>query len=93
MSPKEKAKELYQKMLEAGDAQGDFVYDASAKASAIIAVDEILKTFEGLDKPEYVSFDSVQPRNYTFDSEYETHMTGYDMEEYYKQVKQEIEKI
>jgi hypothetical protein len=42
MLPKEKAKHLFQKMLKTGDATQDFVYDATAKASAILAVEELI---------------------------------------------------
>lgn len=45
LSPKEKAKELYNKMLEVGDEASDFVYDASAKNSALIAINETIEEF------------------------------------------------
>ncbi len=77
MNPKIKAEELYKKMLEAGDDQGDFVYDASAKASALICVDEIIKLRcltgswgEGIDLP-----------------------LNSTMRQYWNEVKQEIEKL
>ena len=65
-----------------------------AKHSALVCVDEILKQFVGLHKPEYVAFDCiVKPRQFTFEGEYETHMTGYDMQSYWEEVKKEIEKL
>ena len=39
---KEKAQEIYKKMLESGDETSDFVYDIVAKKCALIAVEEIL---------------------------------------------------
>jgi len=46
MTPKEKAEELIQKMVDTYDITSDFVYDSSAKLCAWIAVDEILNTIE-----------------------------------------------
>ena len=43
MTPKEKASELIQKMIDTYDITSDFVYDSSAKLCAWIAVNEILK--------------------------------------------------
>jgi hypothetical protein len=43
MTPKEKAEELIQKMVDTYDITSDFVYDSSAKLCAWIAVNEILK--------------------------------------------------
>jgi hypothetical protein len=42
MTPKEKASELIQKMIDTYDITSDFVYDSSAKLCAWIAVNEIL---------------------------------------------------
>ena len=42
MTPKEKAEELIQKMIDTYYDTSDFVYDSSAKLCALIAVDEIL---------------------------------------------------
>lgn len=60
---------------------------------AIVTVDEILKNFQGLHKPEYCSFDAIGERKFTFQGEYNEHMTGYDMIEYWQEVKQILEKL
>ena len=39
MTPQEKAKELYDKMLSSGDDNGNFVYDAVAINCAFIAIE------------------------------------------------------
>jgi hypothetical protein len=64
-----------------------------AKEVAIITVDEILQNFEGLSKPEYCAFDCIGERKFTFDGEYPEHMTGYDMIEYWEDVKIQIGRI
>lgn len=64
---------------------------SQAKGVAIITVNEILKNFEGLHKPEYCVFDAIGERKYTFDSEHPEHMTGYDMVEYWTEVISYIE--
>jgi len=61
--------------------------------NVLFLVDEILKQFDGLHKPEYCAFDEIGERKITFESEYTNYMTGYDMIEYWKQVKIEIDKI
>jgi len=61
--------------------------------NVLFLVDEILKQFDGLHKPEYCAFDAIGERKFTFESEYPNYMTGYDMIEYWKQVKIEIDKI
>lgn len=66
---------------------------AQAKKVAIITVDEILKQFDGLHKPEYCAFDCIGERKFTFESEYPEHMTGYDMVEYWENVKVQIEAL
>jgi len=42
MTPKEKAKELFNKMVATYDITSDFCYDSTAKQCALIAVDEII---------------------------------------------------
>ncbi len=42
MTAKEKATRIYSKMLKVGDEFGDYVYEESAKNSALILVEEIL---------------------------------------------------
>ena len=103
MTPLEKAIELIEKykglvypyigssMLT--NDPSDAVILTNAKFCVGILIDEILKQFEGLHKPEYVSFDAIGERQFTFESEYETHMTGYDMVAYWEEVKSEIEKM
>ncbi len=64
-----------------------------SKKVAIITVDEILKNFEGLHKPEYCAFDAIGERKFTFESEYPEHMTGYDMISYWEDVKVKIQEL
>lgn len=103
MKPSEKAIELIDKykglvypyigssMLT--NEQNDAVILTNAKICVGILIDEILKQFEGLHKPEYVSFDAIGERQFTFQGEHETHMTGYDMVAYWEEVKTEVEKL
>jgi hypothetical protein len=93
MTPKEKALEYVVTYYKIVPSRSKKESSELAKKLAIICVDEILKNFDGLDKPEYTAFDAIGERKFTFDGEYDTHMTGYDMEEYWKEVKREIKKI
>ena len=63
MTPKEKADELIQKMIDTYYDTSDFVYDSSAKKCALIAVDEIEKALT-----DYGRGDSFQLQN--MDSEF-----------------------
>ena len=93
MTPQEKAKELTNKYFKGSDL---LYYDLTwiqAKECALIAVDEILKQFDGLHKPEYCAFDAIGERKFTFESEYPQHMTGYDMVAYWEDVKAQIEAL
>jgi hypothetical protein len=87
MTTKEKAIQILDRFIQ---LNGNSFF---AKECSLFLVDEILKQFDGLHKPEYCSFDAIGERKFTFESEYPNYMTGYDMIEYWKQVKIEIEKI
>lgn len=89
MTTKEKAEDLC-KMMYAAHSN---IYPSTAKKCALIAVDEIIKNFEGLHKPEYCAFDAIGERKFTMEGEYPEHMTGYDMLAYWKDVKVQIEAI
>ena len=78
MTPQEKAQELFNTM---------------GKKFALIAVYEVLKVFKGLHKPEYCGFDAIGERQYTYKGEHEDQMTGYDMADYYNEVKTEINNL
>lgn len=104
MTPKEKAEELVSKMnvihymkLHGKNKNSKglpiSMYDDQIKQCALIAVDEILKNFDGLHKPEYCAFDAIGQRKFTFESECAEHMNGYDMIEYWQEVKSEIENL
>jgi len=103
MTPKEKAQELVDKFKDyvhgyvGSSMLTNHEYPeqilAQAKKVAIITVDEILKQFDGLHKPEYCVFDGIGERKFTFDGEYKEHMTGYDMVAYWEQVKAELKAI
>lgn len=81
MTPKEKAEKLYRM----------FSLGGWGKEHATNCVDEILEIFEGLHKPEYCAFDAIGERQYKFDGEYSEHMTGYDMVEYWEEVKKALQ--
>lgn len=88
MTPKEKAQELVDKFIQ---TNGNSFF---AKKCAIAAVDEIIKMLMSLYKPEYTSFNTVNELMYKFEESDECDvMDGYQMVEYYEQVKQEIEKL
>ena len=98
MTPKQKANELYMsfRMLQIANEDEDdetFNPNSRAKQCALICCDKILSIFDGLHKPEYCAFDAIGERKFTYNGEYDTHMTGYDMVEYWNEVKLEIEKL
>ena len=80
MTPKEKAIELYDKMLQWQDTADIYiernVTSTSAKHSALIAVDEIIES-----EPSYTS------------SIFQGSFLKSDNTEYWQEVKQEIEKL
>jgi len=96
MTPKEKAWDLLCKMNNANITEKIWS-DASPyakkdlKRKCFIVIDEVLRLFKDLYKPENCAFDCIGGRKFTFDAEYETHMTGYDMAAYYEEVKKEID--
>jgi hypothetical protein len=64
MTPKERAKELHEKMFancRIAMAGAYLIFHGLAKKLAIIAVDEILPIYENMHKPEYASFDINEP--------------------------------
>jgi hypothetical protein len=96
MTPKEKAITIFKDNLEnIGSKYSDEgVYSHSEGSIAMTLswyqVDQILFNFNGLLKPEYVAFDAIGERKFTYDGEYETHMTGYDMVDYWNEVRSEL---
>lgn len=91
MNTKEKAIELVNKFKDNVCGECPEKILENAKKSSIIAVNEILKNFEGLHKPEYCAFDAIGERKFTFDSEYPEYMTGFDMVAYWENVIVQIE--
>jgi len=85
MTPKERAKYLFDKM------KGFRVKHSHSKKCAKIAVEEMLNQFKGLSKPEYVAFDCIGERQFTYEGEYADRMTGYDMVAYWQEVLKEID--
>ena len=88
MIPKEKAKELVNKYYGSDTKAGLplTIYWSSAKACALIAVDEILKSEPR--NPNDVDWDDAGgTHEYFFVAQME------DAEKYWKEVKQEIEKL
>jgi hypothetical protein len=92
MTTKEKAQELLEKFCVSDSSSGTHWKNDDGQVMSLLYVDEILKILYGLNKPEYTSFDAVGKREFTFKGEYETHLTGYDMEKYWIEVKEEIKK-
>jgi hypothetical protein len=62
-----------------------WINNEDAKKIALIAVDEIINQLENLHKPEYTTFINYVGENEIID--------GYELIEYYKEVKQEIENL
>jgi hypothetical protein len=77
---KQKAIELINKYLQVYDGRVD-----KAKKCTLIAVDEIISQLENLHKPEYTTFINYVGKNEI--------INGYELIEYYKEVKQEIETL
>lgn len=104
MTPKEKANKLVDEFYQTtpneawycpplGSLSMEYKAWEQAKQCALIMVDEILKNFERLHKPEYCAFDAIGERKFIFQGEYDEYMTGYDMIEYWQEVKDEIGKL
>ena len=94
MKASEKAMDIYDKMYWSTDPWGlGGMSPITAKKCALAAVDEVLTIFEGLHKPEYCAFDAIGCRKFTFEGEYDNQMTGYDMVEYWNEVKQALEAL
>ena len=90
MTTSEKAQKLVDKFK--GCFSGNEQTLENAKKAAIIAVEEILQNFDGLNKPEYCAFDADPERKFTWEhAEYDDWMTGYDMIDYWEDVKIKIE--
>jgi hypothetical protein len=92
-TPKEKANELVDKFRNEfkwveKDHHVDLYRDA--RQCALIAVDEIKAIYEGMHKPEYASFDIYEPYNYTLEGHEGVGKNGYEMQDYWEQVKTEI---
>ena len=97
MTPKEKSIYILEKMNNGkiSKALWDNCSDYARrdlKRKAMIVIAEIIKQFDGLDKPEYCAFDAIGKRKFIFDSEHSTHMTGYDMVAYWEAVKFQVDK-
>ena len=97
MTPKEKAAALVEKYKEYvhGYAGSSMLTNheypeqilSQAKKAALIAVDEILAILRGLQRQEYCRFVG----KFTYKGEEHEHiMTGYDMADYYNEVKTEL---
>jgi len=98
MTPKEKAKELFYKFntITSNEFKSDTVTSAkAAKQCVIMSVDEIIKNFDGMHKPEYAAFDVLGEQKYTLthEQEYPTHKNGYEMQDYWNEVKTELKKL
>lgn len=84
MSSKDKAINLFQKFIYVEDL-GFSLSDVLARKCATIVVDELIKELNNMNDPEYI---------YCFpENEGEEGMNGYEKIDFYKEVKQEIEKL
>lgn len=102
MTPKEKAIELIHKfrmkryegiLIPANvDMEREKRMDKVGAELALIAVNEIINLLNTLAKPEYVAF-YVKDVYTIADTEYETHAHGYELIEYWQQVKEEINNL
>lgn len=88
MTAQEKAKELVDKVTATIWDSGNTVSKPMINAVAILAVDELLKIFDGLHKPEYTMFDIYEPKQYTIEDADE--INGYMLQEYWEEVKYNI---
>jgi len=94
MTTKEKADELVYKVERSIAVKFNISpYETKiiGKDCAILFVDEILEIFKGLHKPEYVTFDIYEPKQYHMEED--TDYNGYAMSEYWEQVKVEINEL
>ena len=87
--PKEYAKELSIEMCSVTDVVKP---NFASNKKAVIAVDKILQILNTLAKPEYVAF--LTNDLFKIDGqEYDTHAHGYDLQNYFEQVKTEINNL
>ena len=94
MSAEEKAKELADKYYGLCDEYvvfADYHKLQLAKKSAIVAVDEIIGLLEKLSSPEYVAF--LLKDQVSIETEYETHLHGYELKQFYEDVRVNLEKL
>lgn len=89
MTPEEKAHSMIVALKNILPRMHYDVLEEAAKQCAIICVDEILKMFDGLHKPEYVAFDVYEPKQYSMEGE--TDFNGYTMQAYWQEVKSFIQ--
>jgi hypothetical protein len=102
MTPKEKAFDLFSKFnggrepvtIEMWNAASDYAKE-NLRKDALIAVDCAVSVLDGMHKPEYSKFDAIGPRKFTLDkpTEYDSHLTGYELMEYWMQVAVEIKAL
>lgn len=85
MTAKEKAAELVAKFGNMLASEHNFRAIAASKKCAIITVDEIIMQIDNMNDPEYVYFFPLK------DSE--EGLDGYEMIEFYKEVKKEIQNL
>jgi hypothetical protein len=92
MTPKHKAEELVDRFRPYAYGPTPEMETNNAKRCAGIFVEEIIALLETLHKPEYTAF--IAKHIYTIDgTEYNTHIQGYELLDYFKKVKREIKKI
>jgi hypothetical protein len=94
MTAKDKSNHLYLKYLNLlisnYDLDGeDYLTKVHAKQCAIIAVDEIIGVLDSLVGPEYVAF--LLKDQVSIETEYETHLNGYELKQFYEDVRATLE--
>lgn len=95
MTPKEKAKHLFDRMMsiKSFSTRPIDLASSQAKLAAIITIDEILSCgFNQMHKPEYAAF-MVADKFTRAEPIEEEYLSGYEMQDYWEEVKKEIELI
>ena len=50
----------------------------------------MIRLVDKMDDPEKAAFDCLGKKEFDFESEFSTHLTGYDLKAFFKQVKREL---
>lgn len=50
----------------------------------------VIRLVSKMNDPEKAAFDCIGKKEFDFEGEYSTHLTGYDLKEFFKEVKREL---